>query len=153
MTYRKRPRVYPLGELADYEVADHDPDVRGWNVFASDGLEIGAVDELMVDPTAKKVRYLAVDLKRDELHDEDHQVLVPIGMARLRENDRDIVLDAMRTADVQALPHYRRDAFDEAFETDLRERLSADDPGSGSDFYERDLYDDRKFYGSDPTRP
>jgi hypothetical protein len=41
-----------------------EPDVRGWDVFASDGQRIGEVDDLLVDSSGR-VRYLDVDLLHD----------------------------------------------------------------------------------------
>jgi photosynthetic reaction center H subunit len=148
-------RPYPLDELDDYEVADHDPDVRGWTVYSADGLEVGEVEELIVDPAAKKVRYLAVDLK----HDDDspsaaRRVAVPVGAARLRGDDDDVVLDNMQASEIATLPAYRDDAFDDAYETDVRARFGRGTtrqvsarPGD-SGWYDDEMYDDRRFYGS-----
>lgn len=143
-------RVYPLRELDDYEVADHDPDIRGWSVHSADGTEIGEVDELLVEPAAKKVRYLSLDLKGAESGGE-RRVLVPVGAAQLREDDRDVVLGSLNARDVQTLPDYRSESFDEAYETDLRTRFKAGHAPVGGNFYEHDIYDDRRLYGSGRT--
>ena len=143
-------RVYPLRELDDYEVADHDPDVRGWTVYASDGLEIGEVEELFVDPAAKKVRYLEVDLKGEDTGGNERRVLLPVGAARLRKDEDSVMLDRLRASEVARLPAYRRDAFDDAYEADLQSRLGHDRTGLRSDaeWYGGDLYDDSRFYGA-----
>ena len=142
-------RVYPLRELDDYEVADHEPDVRGWTVYASDGLEIGEVEELFVDPVAKKVRYLELDLKSED-SGEERRVLVPVGAARLRKDEDSVMLDRLGAAEVARLPAYRPDAFDDAYEADLQSRLGRDREGlrSDADWYEGELYDDSRFYGT-----
>lgn len=54
--------IVPLRDLSRYKVADGDADVRGWDVFDRDGTRVGTVDELLVDPAAEAVRYLAVRL-------------------------------------------------------------------------------------------
>ena len=59
------PNLRRLGELDNFEVASDDPDVRGWDVKTRDGREVGEVEELIVDPSARKVRYLEVDLNRE----------------------------------------------------------------------------------------
>ena len=41
-----------LRDLTDFEVADDNPDVRGWSVRGSDGQALGMVHELIVDPDA-----------------------------------------------------------------------------------------------------
>src|SRR5688572_4109834 len=53
-------RVVPMDDLDDFRVAGDTPDPRGWEVVASDGRRIGEVDELLVDTSAMKVRYLDV---------------------------------------------------------------------------------------------
>ncbi|HSD63239.1 MAG TPA: PRC-barrel domain-containing protein, partial [Ignavibacteriaceae bacterium] len=55
----RETELYRLSDLADYEVADRDPDVRGWEVVSADK-KVGTVDELIVDPDDMKVRYLDI---------------------------------------------------------------------------------------------
>lgn len=147
-------RVYPLRELDDYEVADHDPDVRGWTVYASDGLEIGEVEELFVDPAAKKVRYLAVDMKAGDSDRDKHRVLLPVGAARLRKDEDTVMLDSLSASEVARLPAYQPEAFDDAYEADLQSRLGQSRTGLRSDveWYDNELYDDSRFYGSRRAR-
>ncbi len=45
----------------DYTVADGEPDVRGWTVVDAEGHELGEVDDLIVDTSARKVRFLELD--------------------------------------------------------------------------------------------
>ena len=87
-----RDRVVPLDELDDYQVSEGDPDVRGWDVIASDGRKIGEVDELLVDTQAMKVRYLDVDLSDEVIANaggEDRHVLIPIGYAVWRAKNQE----------------------------------------------------------------
>jgi hypothetical protein len=51
-----------VGELHGFEVAEGDPDVRGWEVVARDGRRIGEVEELLVDGEDRSIRYLEVRL-------------------------------------------------------------------------------------------
>ena len=74
-----RSGIVPLKELDDFKVAKGDPDVRGWDVIAADGTEVGEVEELLVDTAALKVRYLDVELDKDLVNAKDRHVLVPIG--------------------------------------------------------------------------
>jgi sporulation protein YlmC with PRC-barrel domain len=118
-------RVVPLGQLDDYRVAQDDPDVRGWEVLASDGRKIGEVDELLVDTNAMKVRYLDVDVDDGVIGDGmDRHVLIPIGYARL-ERDRDCVMvDGLASADLQGLPSYDQGPLTRDFESSVRESFS-----------------------------
>src|SRR5690606_21310742 len=101
-------RVVPLDELSDYRVADGDPDVRGWEVLASDGRRIGEVDNLLIDTAAMKVRYLDVDLDDEVVGDadEDRHILIPIGYAQLREDDDQILVSSLNSTDIGGLPAY-----------------------------------------------
>ena len=99
---REIDRVVPLDELRDYVVARGEPDVRGWDVIAGDGRRIGEVDELLVDPAAKKVRFLDVTVDEELVHDpgSTQRILVPIGSARLQEKDDRVVVDGLSSAEL-----------------------------------------------------
>ncbi|HEX2207183.1 MAG TPA: PRC-barrel domain-containing protein [Longimicrobium sp.] len=122
-------RVVPLGQLDDFTVADGEPDVRGWEVLASDGRKIGEVDELLVDTAAMKVRYLDVDVDDSMVAGgPDRHVLIPIGYARL-ERDRDCVMvDALASSDLARVPSYDQGPLTRDFETSVRESFSARRP-------------------------
>jgi photosynthetic reaction center H subunit len=114
-------RVVPLDQLDDFRVASGDPDVRGWEVMGADGRRLGEVDELLVDTSAMKVRYLDVDLDGEVGGGADRHVLVPIGYARLdREHDR-VIVDELAAADLQALPTYEHAPLSRDFETSVRD--------------------------------
>ena len=83
-----------LGELRDYEVARNDTDVRGWGVRTRDGRPVGEVEELIVDPTALKVRYLEVDLDREGLGLRDsRRVSIPVESAEIDRHRHTVVVD------------------------------------------------------------
>ena len=144
----ERNRIRPLEELDDYEVADGDPDVRGWDVVASDGTRIGRVDQLLVDAQAMKVRYLDVDLddKLVSASDQDLHVLLPIGVARLDRNDKRVRFDALPANEVRGLPRYAHGTVTRDYELTLRNRFARDSHASSEDFYTHDIYDDQRFY-------
>lgn len=108
MTGDELDRVVPLSQLDDFEVADGDPDVRGWSVMSADGKKIGRVDQLLVDTGAMKVRYLDVDL-RDGMGDgSDRHALVPIGYAQLDRGTQTVRTTALRASECAAIPSYGR---------------------------------------------
>ncbi|HET7321201.1 MAG TPA: DUF2382 domain-containing protein [Longimicrobiaceae bacterium] len=151
-------RIVPLDELDDFEVADGDPDVRGWNVVASDGRKIGEVDQLLVDTAALKVRYLDVDLDDDlqvestEAADADRHILIPIGYARLDEDEDQIFVDELSVDQIRAMPAYSHEPLTRDYETSLRQSLDRDFTAAPSqtheDFYNHDVYDENRFYGA-----
>ncbi|HEX6371703.1 MAG TPA: PRC-barrel domain-containing protein [Longimicrobium sp.] len=119
-------RVVPLGQLDDFRVAEGEPDVRGWEVLASDGRKIGEVDELLVDTSAMKVRYLDVDVDGGMVAGgTDRHVLIPIGYARLDEGRDRVLVDALASADLGGVPSYDQGPLTRDFETSVRESFSA----------------------------
>ncbi|HEX8904041.1 MAG TPA: PRC and DUF2382 domain-containing protein [Longimicrobiaceae bacterium] len=57
--------LVPLDELDDFEVADGYTDIRGFEAYLPDGRKIGEVDELLVDPVARRVAAITLDLDDD----------------------------------------------------------------------------------------
>lgn len=156
-TYREGSgRIVPLDQLDDFKVAEGDPDVRGWDVIASDGTKVGEVEELLVDTDAMKVRYLAVERDTGWFDTSDEPaVLVPIGAARLDTDDDRVIVESITSADFRSMPAYRRDTgVTRDYETSLRTHYgdaSSDTAAlgaGGSDFYQGDHYDDSRFYGA-----
>jgi sporulation protein YlmC with PRC-barrel domain len=147
-------RVVPLDELDDYEVAEGDPDVRGWEVLSADGRKIGEVDNLLVDTAAMKVRYLDVDVDDEMMAgNEDRHILIPIGYARLHEDDDQVLVDTLNSTDVRTLPAYTHEPLTRDYESSVRERFDTGytagvASGASGDFYGSELYDQNRFYGS-----
>lgn len=105
----------PLSRLDDFKVAEHDQDVRGWDVVARDGKKIGKVDDLLVDTSMRKVRYLGVDMDRGlfaNLFSGGHNghVLVPIEEVTLGR-DGQVNLTSMASTEASSLPAYDFDTF------------------------------------------
>src|SRR5436190_14030075 len=84
-------RLEELGD-SNYEIADGEPNIKGWDVQNAEGQKIGEVDELLFDPYSRKVRYLIVDLDNNKLDIGEHKkVLIPIGVAEIGgKGDNDI---------------------------------------------------------------
>jgi uncharacterized protein (TIGR02271 family) len=164
-------RVVPLGQLDDFKVAEGDPDVRGWQVIASDGRKIGEVDELLIDTNAMKVRYLDVEVENGLMAEPDRHVLVPIGYARLDRGSDQVMVDNIASTDLRTMPAYDQSPVTRDYETSIRDRfmgtgaattgLAAGAAGLGAtddttqladtsrdtDFYTHDSFDDNRFYG------
>lgn len=152
-------RVVPITQLSDFQIADKDPDVRGWDVVSADGARIGEVDDLLVDTAALKVRYLDVEVDDDLLRgdrDRERHVLVPIGYARLDRDDNRVVVDSLQSADVTNLPEYRQQPITRDYEASVRSTWGREYRAADADeaeFYNDPLYDDRRFYDSDRENP
>ena len=154
-------QVVPLGQLDDFKVAEGDPDVRGWQVVASDGRTIGEVDELLVDTNAMKVRYLDVEVENGLMAEPDRHVLVPIGYARLDRSADRVMVDNIASTDLRTMPAYDQSPVTRDYETSVRNSFPGgtaatsveSDTGMAAagthdtDFYTHDSFDDNRFYG------
>ena len=76
----------PFSRLHGYQIAEGDPDVRGWIVLGADGKAVGEVADLLVDVEAGRVRYLSVRIDSDLLEAsapsetaQDDETLRPLG--------------------------------------------------------------------------
>lgn len=110
MNTDKKRNLFYLEELSDYEVADSDKDVRGWEVKDKDGRVIGKVDNLLVNKNTERVVYLDVEVDTsileanhqpysrssdDGVHEflnEDGQnhLILPIGLANLNTDSKTV---------------------------------------------------------------
>jgi uncharacterized protein (TIGR02271 family) len=132
-------RVVPLNSLDGWKVAEGEPDIRGWEVLASDGRRIGKVDELLVDTTANKVRYVDVDLTDDNRH-----VTIPVGYARLDRDDKRVMMDQLGTEQLRALPAYEHGGMTREYEEQVARAVRTDYQAAPAerDYYDRDDFRD-----------
>jgi hypothetical protein len=151
-----------LADLPDFEVAEGQPDVHGWEVVGRQAQVLGRVADLIVDPEIMKVRYLSVALSDWEArHDAKPYRLIPIGLASLDREDKVVLLRNVDADVVRGYPAYNGGHIEHDFEVMLRKAyLGGMDPGieAGRDsfyqregFYEHDDFDEDRFYN--PRRP
>ena len=141
-----------LGAMPEFEVAEGDPDVRGWLVVGPAGDRIGRVSELLVDPSEMKVRYLEVNLRDPQTNvaaTRQRRVVVPIGAAAI-EREHDQVRLAHESAVLDRLPPYEGADLTRNHERATCEVLS---PGAHQtlrhgDIYTHPLYDADRFYAA-----
>lgn len=144
--------VVPIDSVKDFKIADGNPDVRGWEVLASDGQTIGTVKNLLVDTRVMKVRYLEMATAAGQ--GGGRRVLIPIGYARLDRGSDRVLVDELRSTDVAGLPSYGNQPLTRDDETTLRQRFDTSystPPVAHNDFYEHKHFDDQRFYGRRPA--
>jgi stress response protein YsnF len=149
-----RNRLVELGG-SDYKIKDGQPNIKGWPVKDGTGRKFGKVDELLFNPSSKKVRYMVVDLKGNEFSLRSRNVLVPIGKANLHENDDDVILPGVRAEQLEGLPDYEKGNITPSTESTIRSHFS--ETGSAERatterdhderFYEHEDFDEDRFYG------
>jgi uncharacterized protein (TIGR02271 family) len=148
MANEHRDRVGPLSDLNDFKVADNDPDVRGWDVISADGRKIGEVEDLIVDTSAMKVRYLDVDVDKDYRADKNHRILIPIGQAQLHQREDHVHVNSLSSTEVRSVPRYSGEWSRTEEETVRRHYGTDTGRTSDSDYYSHTHYDDSSFFGS-----
>jgi uncharacterized protein (TIGR02271 family) len=127
-------RVVPMNQLSGYKVADGEPDIRGWDVMASDGRRLGRVDDLLVDTQANKVRYVDV-----EGGPQGH-VTIPIGLARLERGSKQVLVDRLSDDQFSALPAYNRGPISRDYEEQVGRACNVQASAATPDFYEADAF-------------
>ncbi len=142
----ENPILRRLRDLTDFEVADDNPDVRGWTVRGSDGQALGTVYELIVEPEILKVRYLDVELdSRFQINEHENHILLPIGAASLDEDGDNVFVPALNAESVLHYPPYTEIQITREYEETMLRALGKE-PAATSRFYEQDSYDAGAFY-------
>src|SRR4051812_32995570 len=100
-----REALTRMSETHDYDVAEDNLYVRGWTVKTSDGQTVGEVADLVIDPSAMKVRYLEVTLSAPG-GDQRTGVLVPIEAADLERSGKAVRVYGFTREELGGLPRY-----------------------------------------------
>jgi hypothetical protein len=142
----ENPVLRRLRDLSEFEVADGNPDVRGWTVRGGDGKALGAVYELIVEPEALKVRYLDIELDgRFNVNEHERHILLPIGVAAIDPEGDNVFVPALNSETVLHYPPYVELQITRDYEEAMLRALGQD-AASEAGFYERDSYDAEAFY-------
>jgi photosynthetic reaction center H subunit len=145
-------------DLDGFKLPKDEPDPRGWDVRATDGTKMGKVEDLLFDTGERRIRYLEIALDKDFAKDTARNyALVPIGQARLDDNEDNVVVDLL-SADLTSIPRYDREQLSRDYETSLRSWYHERKPdakrdirsGASADrdagFYSSPEYDDERFF-------
>ena len=149
--FSSRNKLQRLNELREKKMLEVDPDVRGWKVVSKDGLILGRVDDLIADPQQRKIRYLNITVDAEDA-DVDHNVLIPVGVASVDKNEDRVIVNIERET-LLKLPVYDGENITRDYENRLRDTAHFDTltnegaPDAADDYYSRDFYNDRGFYG------
>jgi hypothetical protein len=143
----QNPTLRRLRDLTDFEVADDNPDVRGWTVRGGDGQALGTVYELIVDPEAMKVRYLDVELdNRFHINEHENHILLPIGVAALDADDDNVFVPVLNAESVLNYPPYIEIQITREYEEAMLRALGQEPATANPRFYEQELFDTDGFY-------
>lgn len=110
-----------FSEMDGFEIAEGEPDVRGWRVRTRDSIAPGEVTDLVADAAALKVRYAVVHLT------DGRDVLLPVGYLEVDLVRELVRAPALLADDIRALPAVRGSVTrtdEEAARAALESRLS-----------------------------
>lgn len=145
-------RLVRLEEAKDFDIAKGSRDIRGWHVKTPDGRTIGKVDELIVDPVAKRVRYMDVRVDRKALGiDDDRHILIPIGAAQLREDGNDVLIERLPARGLAEAPAYSRGPITSEYEGSVRDYYGAAGSDDTANYYGHVMYDDNRMRSDSTT--
>ncbi|MGV3541459.1 MAG: PRC-barrel domain-containing protein [Rufibacter sp.] len=149
-------RLAPLHNLTDYKVADHNLDVRGWEVVGADGKRLGVVDDLIVDREVMKVRYLDIDVdKHLLLPDTDlRHILIPIGAAHLDDDSDQVFVSNLNEQSLGRYPFYHGGPVEADYEHRVMHAIthpgetyaSTGNTAPTEDFYRQEHFNEDRFY-------
>ncbi|MGK2863085.1 MAG: DUF2382 domain-containing protein [Chitinophagaceae bacterium] len=147
----KENNINTLKELggSDYEIADGQEDIRGWDVKNTGGEKYGEVEELIFNEETRKVRYMVLDLDDNEMDmDDDRKVLIPIGLAELHEDDDDVILHNITVAQLVSLPEYDKEMLNSNTEKNVLNVFMI----GGAAMQQDDYYNDENLYRNRPQK-
>jgi PRC-barrel domain len=143
-----------------YEMADGEPDIRGWKVVDSRNVQIGKIKELLFDVVSKKVRYLIVDLNGKPLNLLSRDIIIPVGLAELDATDNVVYFPDVTVGHLATLPEYEKGKVTYRTEKEIRDvfipansaaadRLASFEAREYPEreaFYNNDYYDATRMY-------
>ncbi|MDQ6905148.1 MAG: PRC-barrel domain-containing protein [Bacteroidota bacterium] len=142
---------------SDFEISKGEPDIRGWKVKTTQNQDIGKVDELLFDSASFRVRYLVVALNGKAINLASRDVLIPVGLAELRKDDKTVIFPDVTAGHFASLPEYKKGNVTVETERAIRTVFApsdgvvykdADYEHDPEEFYDHNHFDEEKMYKS-----
>ncbi|MDQ3190842.1 MAG: PRC-barrel domain-containing protein [Bacteroidota bacterium] len=117
-------RLHKLKTLDDFEIADQDPDITGWEVFSSDDVKFGKIEDLIIDKEQMKAEYadMVVDKHYITGKTENH-LLIPMEMIHVDKDHKKVYVTKIVSKDLEIFPYYNGVDITSHYEKTLREKL------------------------------
>lgn len=141
-------------------MAEGQPNLENWKIVDHTGQKIGTVYDLLFDKEEKKVRYIIANLKNGELLEQDRLVLMPVGRARYREAEHQVVFPNVTREQLSSLPDFLTvERLTQEDEYAVRNAYSGEGEGVSSSgdqdrqsFYDHEDFNEDNFYNRKNTR-
>ena len=95
------PKIVPLRTMPDFFLATEDPDPRGMQVVAADGVAVGTAVDVWIDRSETVVRYVEVELT---IPSPTPVVLVPMNYVQIRSGKRQLRVGSILSAQFADIP-------------------------------------------------
>lgn len=139
---------------SDYKIADHQPDVYGWEVVDAAGRTVGIVHDFLFDRNEKEVRYLITSLENGRTAKGEKKIIIPIGKAEVNKQERKVTVQKRNLEELLNI-HVYKNVKSLAIK-DEKETLSAFSSQSleqvdytKDNFYNHEAFDEERFFGTD----
>lgn len=120
----EEPRLRPLQELTGFRVARSENDIRGWPLVDRKRHDTGEIRELLVDVSARQVRYVVVALDEPR-----REAALPVGYLEIDAPARHVIAPSLTHEDIRLLPAFEPPltrAVENRIQTALEGRLTGD---------------------------
>jgi hypothetical protein len=104
-----------------FEMAEGNPDIRGWKVISANDGAVGKIKELLFDVASRKVRYIIVDLDGKPINLLSRDVVIPVGLAELDKTENVVYLPDVTVGNLAMLPEYKKGKLTFKTERDIRD--------------------------------
>jgi hypothetical protein len=104
-----------------FEMAEGNPDIRGWKVISANDVAVGKIKELLFDVASRKVRYVIVDLDGKPINLLSRDVVIPVGLAELDKTENVVYLPDVTVGNLAMLPEYKKGKLTFKTERDIRD--------------------------------
>lgn len=139
---------------SDYKLADHQPDIYGWNAVDATGKAVGVVHDFLFDRNEKEIRYLIVKLQGGGTAKGEKKIIIPIGKAQVNKQKRKVTVQKSNLEELLNIYVYKN--VKNLAIRDEKEILSAFSSESMEDvdykkhhFYNHEAFDEERFFGTD----
>ena len=134
-----------------YEMANGEPDIRGWRIIDSRNVIIGKIKELLFDVTSKKVRYLIVDLDGKPINLLSRHIIVPVGLAEVDATENVVYFPDVTVGHFASLPEYKKGKLTYQVEREIRDVFMPQNSAAAdklADFESKDSPEREAFYNN-----
>ena len=150
--YQRSENLEFVDNLDDWKVHHDDVDPRGYDVKLADGTVVGEVEGLLADVSARRVRYVELELddaiRREDVggifSDDDLYILVPVGIVRIDKVSNSVFIDGLGRDHIVRYPRYNRNrGYTTGYEIDTNDYLAEYHP-FGED-YDRNYWSTNEY--------